>query len=141
MQIQFLAVSAVLQSCATSSSLLCAATLRTMPAWFAWSAKALDSLLSKIGFVLVPLLGAKNKYAFFSSVTSASSLDVSLICFFQRFIRQHFITQHTLLLHSTTVTDRSESKIQKFLLVETLSHPLMPTEFPIFNNNTCNVMC
>ena len=76
----------------------------------------------------------------FSHVMGASSLDISSICFFQRFIRQHFIAQHILWLHSLTVTDRSKSQIQKFLVVGILSHPSMLTEFPIFNNNACNEM-
>ena len=51
-----------------------------MPAWLACNVKTLDLLLSKIGFVSVPLFGAQTKYTF-SRVVGASSLDVSSICF------------------------------------------------------------
>ena len=39
-----------------------------------WRLEVLDLLLSKISFVLVPLLGAENKYIYFSHVAGIPTL-------------------------------------------------------------------
>jgi len=49
-------------------------------AWLAWRLKALDSLLSKIGFVSVPFLDAENKYDSFPHVAGALFPNVSSVC-------------------------------------------------------------
>ena len=74
-------------------------------------------------FASVPFLGA-HKTAFLFHVFRVLRLQMSFhFVLLQGFVRQHFVAQHTSCFYSTTITDRSESQIQKFLLVGTLSHP------------------
>ena len=101
-----------LKSCAVSLSSLRATRLCATPGQLAWRLKAFS----------VPLFGAENKFAFFR-MSRVRRLQISLrFVFLQIFVRQHCIAQHALPLRSSTIIDRSESQIHRFLTVGLLAH-------------------